>query len=83
MSENPKGNMTVREAGSKGGSTTRERYGHEFYEGIGKKGGQKGGQTTFKRYGHEFYEAIGKKGGAKVRELINEAKKAREEAEAK
>ncbi len=27
--------------GSKGGSTTRERYGHEFYVEIGKKGGSK------------------------------------------
>ena len=48
MPEKTKGNMTVREAGSKGGSTTSERYGHEFYEGIGKKGGKIGGQTTFR-----------------------------------
>jgi general stress protein YciG len=46
------GDMTVREAGRKGGETTAERHGHEFYEEIGKKGGQK------------------------VRELIEEGKKA-------
>ncbi len=33
--------MTVREAGHKGGSTTKQRYGEGFYEEIGKKGGQK------------------------------------------
>jgi uncharacterized protein len=40
-----KGNMTVREAGKKGGSkggeTTARKYGHDFYEEIGHKGGQK------------------------------------------
>jgi general stress protein YciG len=33
--------MTVREAGRKGGETTKKRYGPRFYEEIGKKGGQK------------------------------------------
>lgn len=77
MPEN-KGGMTVSEAGRKGGERTSELYGKQFYEEIGKKGGQKGGQTTFKRYGPEFYEEIGRKGGHKVRDLINEAKAARE-----
>ena len=44
-----KGSMTVQEAGRKGGErggrkggeTTRDRYGHGFYEEIGKKGGDK------------------------------------------
>ena len=44
-----KGSMTVQEAGRKGGErggrkggeTTRDRYGHGFYEEIGKKGGSK------------------------------------------
>ena len=71
--------MTVSEAGHKGGSTTAKRYGHEFYQEIGMKGGKKGGQTTLERYGPQFYEEIGRKGGAKVRDLINEAKKARGE----
>ena len=36
-----KGKMTVGEAGHKGGSTTARKYGHEFYEKIGRKGGQR------------------------------------------
>jgi len=69
--------ITVAEAGRKGGKTTSERYGHEFYEAIGQKGGTIGGNTTSRRYGQEFYREIGKKGGQKVRELIAEAKLAR------
>jgi len=33
--------MTVREAGRKGGETTKRRYGPRFYEEIGKKGGHR------------------------------------------
>ena len=33
--------MTVREAGKKGGTIVSQRYGKEFYEEIGHKGGQK------------------------------------------
>lgn len=55
-----KGEMTVREAGHKGG----------------EMGGKKGGEKTLERYGPQFYEEIGKKGGQKVRELIEEGKKA-------
>ena len=36
-----KGDISVKEAGRRGGSTTKARYGHEFYEKIGHKGGQK------------------------------------------
>ena len=36
-----KGEMTVKEAGRKGGNTTKQRYGEGYYESIGKKGGQK------------------------------------------
>jgi general stress protein YciG len=36
-----KGEMTVKEAGRKGGNTTKERHGPGYYENIGKKGGQK------------------------------------------
>lgn len=35
------GEMTVREAGRKGGETTKRTHGHEFYVQIGHKGGQK------------------------------------------
>jgi general stress protein YciG len=34
-----KGEMSVRDAGRKGGNTTKKRHGHEFYVEIGKKGG--------------------------------------------
>ncbi|MFA5926974.1 MAG: Em GEA1 (EM1) [Patescibacteria group bacterium] len=46
---NNDGEMTVREAGKKGGEkggkkggeTTKQRYGHDFYEEIGEKGGKR------------------------------------------
>ncbi len=41
MIDKNKGAMTVKEAGHKGGETTKERYGGSFYEDIGHKGGQK------------------------------------------
>jgi hypothetical protein len=89
--EKPNGEMSVREAGKKGGDTVRERYGSTFYEQIGRKGGQatrerhgtefyeligqKGGRTVKDRYGADFYEEIGHKGGQKVKKLIAGAKK--------
>jgi general stress protein YciG len=70
-----RGNMSVRDAGRKGGErggqTTKERYGSDFYREIGRRGGE----TVREVRGHEFYEEIGRKGGRKVRELINAAKK--------
>ncbi len=36
-----KGEMTVQEAGHKGGVAVRHSRGHEFYEEIGRKGGRK------------------------------------------
>jgi hypothetical protein len=35
-----KGEMSVSEAGRKGGETTSETHGREFYQDIGHKGGQ-------------------------------------------
>ncbi len=67
---NDNGNMSVREAGRKGGKTTRQRYGAEFYQEIG----QKGGKAVSERYSHEHFQAIGRKGGRKVAELIDRAK---------
>src|SRR5947209_20052107 len=83
--------MSVREAGKKGGNTVRDRYGSTFYEEIGRKGGQatrqrhgvefyesigqKGGKVVKEKYGPDFYEEIGHKGGQKVKKLIAEAKK--------
>lgn len=39
--EEKKGNMSVREAGEKGGRATSETHGSEFYSEIGHKGGQR------------------------------------------
>ena len=91
----PAKEMSVREAGKKGGDTVRDRYGSSFYEEIGRKGGkatrdrhgvefyeaigQKGGQAVKEKYGADFYEEIGHKGGQKVKQLIAEAKKRIEE----
>jgi general stress protein YciG len=58
--EASRGDITVQEAGRRGGA----------------RGGRKGGETTRDRYGHEFYEEIGRKGGTRVRDLIKAGKKA-------
>jgi len=57
--------MSRAEAGRKGGLTTKQRYGPEFFGKIGKIGGKKGGDTTKRRYGVEFYQQIGRKGGSR------------------
>ena len=59
----PEKEMTVREAGRKGGQTVREKYGVEFYSRIGKKGGK----AVAERKSPEFYAQIGKKGGEAAR----------------
>ena len=51
--------MTIEEAARKGGNTTKERYGPDFYSRIGRKGGQR----VAKERGPEFYSEIGRKGG--------------------
>ncbi len=66
-----KGEMTVRDAGRKGGRVTKARHGPKFYETIGRKGGE----TTKKRHGPKFYERIGRKGGQRVRQLVAQAKR--------
>jgi general stress protein YciG len=58
-----KGQMTVAEAGRKGGLRTAETHGEEFYSEIGRKGGRIGGS----------------KGGQRVRKLIQEGKENEEE----
>ena len=55
MQNGEKGEMTVEEAGRKGGEKTSQTHGHEFYEEIGHMGGQKGGRTTLRKYGPSFY----------------------------
>jgi general stress protein YciG len=81
MAKSPKGDMSVRDAGrkggEKGGQTTKERYGTPFYREIGRKGGE----TVRAERGHEFYEEIGKKGGQRVRDLIAAAKASATETE--
>lgn len=71
--EEKKGDMTVREAGHKGGEKTAETHGHDFYSEIGHKGGEKGGNVVKEKYGPDFYSEIGHKGGQKVKELIERA----------
>jgi len=43
-----------------------------------QEAGKKGGMKTAETHGREFYEEIGHKGGQRVKELIEEAKRARE-----
>jgi uncharacterized protein len=66
-----KGDLTVQEAGRRGGTSTKKKYGGDFYKAIGKMGGE----TTKERHGHEHYEKIGKMGGSKVSQLVKLAKK--------
>lgn len=71
--ETPRADMTVREAGKKGGSTTRDRYaGTGYYQKIGRKGGKR----TREKHGPEFFETIGKRGGARLAELARRGKAA-------
>jgi general stress protein YciG len=70
------GNMSVREAGRKGGKTTRARYGPEFFQEIGAKGGK----AVSERYSNEHFREIGRKGGRRVAELIARAKGMDEDA---
>jgi len=69
-SDSSEGNMSVREAGRKGGKMTRARYGQEFFQEIGAKGGK----AVSERYTNEHFREIGRKGGRRVAELIERAK---------
>lgn len=61
MREN-KGQMTVQEAGRKGGQTTSREYGPEFYHEIGTKGGQRVRELI-----QEGKRVEGQGGGARMR----------------
>ncbi|HHX42265.1 MAG TPA: Em GEA1 (EM1) [Armatimonadetes bacterium] len=63
MARRKKGEMSVREAGRKGGEATARTHGHEFFEEIGHRGGEIGGP----------------RGGHRVRELIEKGKESEEE----
>jgi len=46
-----------------------------------REAGRKGGEVTAQRHGPQFYEEIGRKGGQKVKELIEQGKRAQQEQE--
>ncbi len=62
-----KDQLTVAEAGRRGGIMTRDRRGIEFLRKIA----QRGGQTTKRRYSHLFSE-FGRKGGRPRRPALND-----------
>lgn len=64
------GEMSVREAGRKGGQATARRHGSRFFSEIGRKGGLSRKQEL----GSDGYRQLGRMGGAKVRELIEKGK---------
>jgi hypothetical protein len=66
-----KGAITVREAGRRGGTQTKRKYGPGSHKSIGKKGGE----TTKQRHGPQFHEKIGRKSGQTMRGLIEQGKR--------
>ncbi|MFN3648644.1 MAG: Em GEA1 (EM1) [Armatimonadota bacterium] len=46
-----------------------------------REAGRKGGEVTARRHGPRFYEEIGRKGGQKVKELIEQGKRAQSQNE--
>ncbi len=59
--------LTVQQAGARGGSRTLERHGREFFQVIGKKGGKR----TAELY-RDLFREFGKKGGRPRRPTLDE-----------
>ena len=66
--EVPSQQITVREAGARGGRATLESQGVDFFKRIGKRGGQR----TKELYG-ELLSEFGKRGGRPKRPALNES----------
>lgn len=60
--------VTVRQAGARGGCRTLELHGREFFSAIGRKGGQR----TAKLY-RELLSEFGRKGGRPRRPALDES----------
>src|SRR6266404_5694690 len=56
---NERGDMSVRQAGRKGGKHTATKHGPEFYREIGRRGGQ----ARKQQLGEGGYADLGRKGG--------------------
>lgn len=54
----PKGTVSVAEAGRRGGNRTKELHSEQFSV-MGKKGGKR----LLEKYGIDYFKRIGKKGG--------------------
>jgi len=59
--QNVKPQVTVQEAGRRGGERTKERYGSANFEKIGRKGGS----ATYKKHGVEHYKRMRARVGKK------------------
>ena len=61
-------------------ATTKSKSGTKASGGMTvREAGRKGGEVTAKRHGPQFYEEIGRKGGQKVKQLIEQGKRAQQE----